>query len=70
MKTAADVYMPVAGEVTESNKTLDGAPEKLSEGPETTGWLIKVRYTDDKPLEELMNQASYDKFLAETGDQH
>ena len=62
--------MPVAGEVTESNSTLSGAPEKLSEGPESTAWLIKVKFSDEKPLGDLMDQAAYEKFLKESGDQH
>ena len=62
--------MPVAGEVTESNNTLSSAPEKLSEAPESTGWLIKFKFTDPKPLGDLMDQAGYEKFLKESGDQH
>ena len=62
--------MPVSGEVTESNPALAGAPEKLSEEPEGAGWLIKVRFSDDKPLADLMDQAAYEKLLKESGDQH
>ena len=70
VKTAADVYMPVAGEVTESNSSLSGAPEKLSEEPEGEGWLIKVKFSDAQPLGDLLDQAAYEKFLKESGDQH
>ena len=62
--------MPVAGEVTDSNKTLDGAAEKVSEAPETNGWLIKVKYQDGTPLDEMMDQAGYEKYLKDTADQH
>ena len=60
--------MPVAGEVTDSNKSLDGAAEKLSEAPETTGWLIKIKYQDGSALDQLLDQAAYDKYLKDTAD--
>ena len=64
VKTAADVYTPVAGEVTEVNKTLE-TPETLSASPESDAWLIKLKYKDGSSLESLLDQKAYDEFLKE-----
>ena len=54
--------------MTEFNSTLSGAPEKLSEDPESAAWLVKLKFSDPKPLDDLMDQAGYQKFLKETED--
>ena len=42
VKTVSDLYMPVAGKVTEVNPLLDGSPEKVNEDPYGEGWMIKI----------------------------
>ena len=42
VKTVSDLYMPVAGKVTEVNQLLDGSPEKVNDDPYGEGWMIKV----------------------------
>lgn len=42
VKTVSDLYMPIAGKVTEINPLLDGSPEKVNEDPYGEGWMIKV----------------------------
>jgi glycine cleavage system H protein len=42
VKTVSDLYMPLAGKVTEINSLLDGSPEKVNEDPYGEGWMIKI----------------------------
>ena len=42
VKTVSDLYMPIAGKVTEINPLLDGSPEKVNEDPYGEGWMIKI----------------------------
>jgi glycine cleavage system H protein len=42
VKTVSDLYMPLAGKVTEVNALLDGSPEKVNEDPYGEGWMIKI----------------------------
>jgi len=64
VKSVSDVYSPVAGEVTEVNQALEGAPEKVNEDPFGTGWLFKLKVSG-ADLSGLMDAAAYEKFVAE-----
>lgn len=45
VKTVSDLYMPVAGKVSEVNPALDASPEKVNEDPYGDGWMIKIEMT-------------------------
>lgn len=64
VKTAAEVYTPVAGEIVEVNDNLPDDPELIKKSLEE-GWIVKIKISDPAALAELMDQAAYDKFLAE-----
>jgi glycine cleavage system H lipoate-binding protein len=44
VKAAADVYMPVSGEVTEVNEALRDDPSLANSDPLGAGWFFKVRW--------------------------
>ncbi|HLT18432.1 MAG TPA: glycine cleavage system protein GcvH [Thermomicrobiales bacterium] len=67
VKAASDVYMPVAGEVTETNSEAESAPELINSSPYEDAWLIRVKISDPKDLEELMDAEAYEAFLSEGG---
>lgn len=64
VKAVADLNCPVAGEVIEINSSIEEHLEVLSKDPWKEGWLIRIR-PDAKSLDKLMDQKSYEKFLAE-----
>ncbi|WP_309622972.1 glycine cleavage system protein GcvH [Novosphingobium sp.] len=64
VKAASDVYAPVGGEVTEANAALEGEPELVNTDPEGAGWLFKLTLADAGELDELMDKAAYDAFVA------
>ena len=66
VKAAADVYMPVSGEVTEVNEALRDDPSLANSDPLGAGWFFKVKLSDASQLDALMDETSYTKFSAAT----
>ncbi len=65
VKTAAEVYTPVTGEVVAVNDALAKDAELLK-NPEN-GWIVKIKITDQAELEGLMDKATYDDYLKTIG---
>jgi glycine cleavage system H protein len=63
VKAAADLYMPVSGEVTEVNKALRADPALANTDPLGNGWFFKVRLSDMGEFDQLMDGAGYDALL-------
>lgn len=59
VKTVADLFAPVSGEVVEVNEALQDAPETVSEAPYGEGWIIKIRMSDPSELEDLLSAEDY-----------
>jgi len=64
VKAAADVYMPVSGEVTEVNEALREDPSLANTDPLNAGWFFKVKLSDASQLAALMDETSYTAFSA------
>ncbi len=65
VKAAADVYMPVGGEVTEVNEALRADPSLANTDPLDAGWFFKVKMSDASQLDALMDETSYSTFSAD-----
>ena len=63
VKAVSDVYAPVAGEVIEVNEALEGEPDLVNSDPYVTGWIIKVKISDNNDSAELMNPEEYTEIL-------
>ncbi|QYY36503.1 glycine cleavage system protein GcvH [Ruficoccus sp. ZRK36] len=59
VKAASDLYMPVSGEVVETNADLDGTPESVNNDPYGAAWMIKVKVSDPAELDKLLDAAAY-----------
>ena len=59
VKAAADVYMPVAGEITEVNEALVADPSIINQDPQGAGWFFKVKLSDPAQVAALMDEAAY-----------
>ena len=62
VKAAADVYMPVSGEVVEVNEALRADPSLANSDPLNTGWFFKVKLSDASQLDALLDEATYTDF--------
>jgi glycine cleavage system H protein len=63
VKAAADLYMPVEGEVVEINEALKADPSLANSDPMGTGWFFKVHVTHMEQFDELMDPPGYDALL-------
>jgi glycine cleavage system H protein len=66
-KAASEVYAPVSGEIVAVNESISGDPAKVNTDPMGEGWFLSVRLADPKALDGLMDEAAYQKFVAEQG---
>lgn len=66
VKAAADVFMPISGEVTEVNEALRDDPSLANNDPLGAGWFFKVRLSDKSQLDALLDEAAYTAFAANT----
>jgi glycine cleavage system H protein len=64
VKAAADVYMPVSGEITEVNEALRADPSLANTDPMGSGWFFKVKLSAPAELDALMDETSYTTFSA------
>ncbi len=63
VKAAADLFMPVSGEVIEVNETLRADPSLANSDPLASGWFFKLKLSDAAQLSELMDGAAYEALL-------
>ncbi len=63
VKAAADVYMPVDGEITEVNEALRDDPALANTDPTGAGWFFKVKLANPAQLDALMDKTAYDELL-------
>lgn len=59
VKAVSEIYMPVAGEITEINEALEDAPELVNESCYDDGWIIKVKIDDISQFEALLDKGAY-----------
>jgi glycine cleavage system H protein len=64
VKAASDLYAPVSGTVTEVNGALEQKPELVNQEPYAGGWMLKLKVSDAKEAERLMDAAGYGKATA------
>ena len=67
VKAVSELYMPISGEITSVNKTLEDSPDLVNIQPYHDGWMIEAKPTHPNELETLMTQTDYLKMLKETG---
>ncbi len=59
VKTVSDLYLPVAGTVTEVNPELEGNPEFVNQDPYGKGWMVKMKLSNPADAAQLMDAAAY-----------
>jgi len=62
VKAAADVFMPITGEVTEVNEALRSDPSLANSDPLGQGWFFKVKLAATAELDGLMDETAYTEF--------
>ena len=63
VKTVSDLFLPVAGTITEANPALEGAPELVNNDPYGAGWMVKMTVKNPADLNALMDAAAYENLV-------
>ncbi len=59
VKTVSDLFLPVAGTITEVNPALTASPELVNSDPYGEGWMVKMTVNNPAELDGLMDAAAY-----------
>ena len=65
VKTASDLYSPLAGSIAEINKDLEASPELVNDSPYDGGWFFKVQLDGEPDLSSLLDAAAYASEIGE-----
>ncbi|MEZ5814727.1 MAG: glycine cleavage system protein GcvH [Alphaproteobacteria bacterium] len=63
VKTAAEVYSPVDGEVVEANDNMPDDLELIAKDLVDGGWIAKIKMSDASQLDGLMDEAAYKEYV-------
>ena len=63
VKTVSDLYLPVAGTITELNSALASSPELVNTDPYNAGWMIRMKVDNPGDVESLMDAAAYSNLV-------
>jgi glycine cleavage system H protein len=64
-KSVSDIYAPVSGSVSDINKDLVDAPEKINDDPYGAGWICLIEVSDSSEFDNLMDPESYRQLISE-----
>ena len=59
VKTVSDLFLPVAGTITDINPLLESQPELVNSDPYGKGWMIKMTVDNVSAVEALLNAENY-----------
>ncbi len=59
VKAVSEIYMPLSGEVVETNQALEDSPELVNSAPYGDGWIIKIKPADLSEMDQLMDKTAY-----------
>ncbi len=65
VKTVADVYSPVSGEIVEVNEKLADEPGLINQDPYGEGWIVKIKISNPDELNDLLGADEYKKVIEE-----
>ncbi len=67
VKTTADLFLPISGEIVEFNPEIDedeeDNPSIINEEPYGKGWIVKVKIADQSELDDLLDYEAYNALI-------
>jgi len=63
VKAASDIYSPIDGEIIEINQNLTNDAALINQSAETSGWIFKLKISNQSQLNDLMTLVQYEEFL-------
>ncbi|HVK11400.1 MAG TPA: glycine cleavage system protein GcvH [Gemmataceae bacterium] len=65
VKAVFDLNSPIDGTVLEANAAVQADPSLINQDPYGKGWMLKVKLAPGAKLDHLLDQAAYEKQLAD-----
>ena len=63
VKAASDIYSPIDGEIIEINQNLTDDAALINQSAEASGWIFKLKISNQSQLNDLMTLVQYEEFL-------
>ena len=63
VKTVSDLFLPLTGKITEFNKSLETAPDKVNNDPYGDGWMIKMTISNPAETAQLLSEDQYKELI-------
>ena len=63
VKAVSELFLPVGGEVTEVNESLNDEPEQVNNDPYGAGWMLRVRLSNPGEVDSLLSAAEYEDYI-------
>ena len=63
VKAVSEIFVPVAGEITEVNDAINDTPEAVNNEPYSTGWMIKLKMDNPGEADAMLSSAEYEEYL-------
>jgi glycine cleavage system H protein len=63
VKAVSELFLPVAGEVTEVNESLSDEPEKVNTDPYGDGWMLRLKLSNRGEVDSLLSAAEYEDYI-------
>ncbi len=63
VKTVSDLFLPIAGTITEVNPVLGSSPELVNNDPYGEGWMVKMTVTNPADVAALMDATAYQNLV-------
>jgi len=64
VKTVSDLFIPLSGEIVEFNESLEEEPEKVNTDPYGDGWMIKLKFSDESQIDDLLSADDYKALIS------
>lgn len=64
VKTVSDLFLPLAGTITEVNEALANQPELVNSDPYQDGWMIRMTIDNPADFDSLMTAEAYKKLVS------
>ncbi len=64
VKTVSDLFLPLSGEIVAFNEGLEDEPEKVNSDPYGEGWMIKLKFSDESQIDDLLTAEDYKALIS------
>ena len=65
VKAVGELLMPLSGKIIEINNNLVDNPELVNSSPYDSGWILKLEYTNELEINDLLSVEDYKRITEE-----